>query len=471
VTRAGRLLGLGAYTELRRYIGSDTPVLDAAGGFVVPAFHDAHVHLLTLARTSSALDCGASASIAEITAAIGARAAVAARGTWIRAFGYDHAQMEEQRHPTRFDLDAIAPEHPVRLQHRALHLDILNTLALQLCGLLGSSSSLIERDETGQPTGRLWHAGDLLHDHLPRLNPQSLQVDVAATSARLLQNGVTTVQDASITSGVEEWELFHTLAASGSLRVRLFAMTGAHKLFDSASARPPSSAIRLGHVKVMIDESSSDPAEVRSLVAVARRAGRPVALHAVTEAELAIALDALRAHPRPPSSWAPDRIEHAGVVPDPMLTELRAARVTVVGQPALIHLQGDRYHDEFPSEQHAWLHRIGSFIAAGIPYVASSDAPVTPADPQLTMFSARRRVTLSGWTLGAMERVGPLQALAAVTSAPARAGGTWPELGVLREGAIADIVVLDPEALSLRAETHKRPVRMTIKDGRLAWRR
>jgi hypothetical protein len=60
---------------------------------------------------------------------VGAKAGTSP-GTWIRGSGYDEFSLAEKRHPTRWDLDAAAPLHPVKLTHRSGHGHVLNTLGL-----------------------------------------------------------------------------------------------------------------------------------------------------------------------------------------------------------------------------------------------------------------------------------------------------------------------------------------------------
>jgi predicted amidohydrolase YtcJ len=196
-----------------------------------------------------------------------------------------------------------------------------------------------------------------------------------------------------------------------------------------------------------------------------------VALHAISEAELVLALAALADQPSSPPRWAPDRIEHAAVIPDALLADVKAARVTIIGQPGLVYTRGDRYRADYPPQQHGWLHRVGSIVAEGIPYVASSDAPVSKPDPELALFVARHRLTRAGQILGASERVDFERALHSLTAAPAQAVGMWPTLGVLRPGACADVAVLDRDALDPQQRPPERSVRLTVKDGHLVWRR
>ena len=65
-------------------------------------------------------------------------------GTWIKGRGYNEFYLAEKRHPTRWDLDTVSSVHPVRITHRSGHAHLLNSLALQLVGIL---------EETGDPPG------------------------------------------------------------------------------------------------------------------------------------------------------------------------------------------------------------------------------------------------------------------------------------------------------------------------------
>src|SRR5205823_7764658 len=158
--------------------------------------------------------------------------------------------------------------------------------------------------------------------------------------------------------------------ARGGLQQRVFVLPGAAGWEQVAAGRPPTERVRLGPVKVMVNEATADPAEVRAAVAGARAAGRRVAIHAVSEAEVAIALDALRgggdrgggSSPDRGGGPSPDRIEHGAVIADAWLDDLRALRIAVVGQPALVYERGDVYRAAYPPALHGWLHRARTLL-------------------------------------------------------------------------------------------------------------
>jgi predicted amidohydrolase YtcJ len=354
--RGERILAVGSLAEARALGGPNTQVVDAEGGLIVPAFHDAHLHLLSYARARARLDCRQFTSLADLQHALRQRNRDLSAGAWLRATGYDETRFVERRHPDRHDLDLAVPDRPVRLQHRSLHLDVLNTAALQLTGLAETRSPLVERDPSSdEPTGRLYHAAELLRGRLPHPTEPELARDVRQSSDRLLAWGITIVQDASVTNGVEEWQLFHRLARRGDLPLHLFVMPGGRYWRDVLASQPPTHQVRLGPVKLVLDEATTDPAELQAAVADVRRAGRAVALHAVSESEVAIALQVLlAAGPRRPSA-PPDRLEHGATIAESWLPDLRAAGLMVVGQPSLVYQRGDAYLAEHSPELHGWL--------------------------------------------------------------------------------------------------------------------
>jgi predicted amidohydrolase YtcJ len=466
-----RILAVGRDAELRPLIGPTTTVLDGRGAVAIPAFHDAHLHLLSYARSRSWIDCRGAQSIAEIGRLLADAARELPPGAWIRGYGYDDEALAEGRHPDRQDLDAAVLHHPLRLQHRTLHLDILNSAAIRALGLAETTDLRVERTgSAGELTGRIYHGGDLLHRASTHPADHELGRDVRAASDRLLRWGVTSVQDASVTNGVDEWELFHCLAERGDLRVRVFMMWGAMNWRERATARPASALVRHGPVKFMLDERAGDAGELRAGVMAAAAAGYAVAIHAVSEAEVAIALDALRTAPCSP--LGPHRIEHGSVIADEWLTELRTLGITVVGQPALVYERGDLYLREYRGELHGWLHRARSLLEAGIPYAVGSDAPVIEPDPATALYSLRTRATRAGKTLGLAEALDLESALAACTLQSAEAGGVGAELGALRPGTRADIALLDGDLLGEPGTAPvSRSVRATFMNGAVVWKR
>jgi predicted amidohydrolase YtcJ len=120
--------------------------------------------------------------------------------------------------------------------------------------------------------------------------------------------------------------------------------------------------------------------------------------------------------------------------------------------------------------QHPWLYRVKSLLARGVPVAGSSDAPVVPPLPLQGVYAAVARQTPDGHVIGPKERLSATAALRLFTQGAAWACGLESEVGSIRRGMQADLVVLeaDPTRVPVADIPHI-PVRMTMVDGAVQW--
>src|SRR6266852_453514 len=137
--RNQRILATGSDADIAACAGPRTQTLDLQGHSVLPGLIDVHTHAMEWAKDllRNDVDPGYPKvhSIAEIVKAIGEQAASAPKGKWIRGAGWDESKLAEHRYITRKDLDAVAPNTPVWLEHFTGHLGVANTRALELAHL------------------------------------------------------------------------------------------------------------------------------------------------------------------------------------------------------------------------------------------------------------------------------------------------------------------------------------------------
>jgi predicted amidohydrolase YtcJ len=116
--RDGRVLACGSDSEIRELAVTGTVVTDLGGRRVVPGLIDGHMHAVRGGATwSSELRWTDVPDLRTALEAVGAAAKRATDGEWIRVVGGWHpCQFPENRVPTRAELDAIAPDHPVYVQ-------------------------------------------------------------------------------------------------------------------------------------------------------------------------------------------------------------------------------------------------------------------------------------------------------------------------------------------------------------------
>ena len=449
--RDGRIAAAGTEAEAARSLDAGAERVDCQGGLLLPAFIDAHCHLLAYAASLRSVDCSAARSIAEIQVAIRDRAAATPAGQWIRAAGYEETQLQELRHPDRRDLDAAAPGHPVRLIHRSGHASVLNSAALRLAGIDTATEEppggVIDRDlEDGEPSGRLIGMEQVIDRAAPAMPYEELAGAVREAAERFLAAGIACIQDATHTNGLSEWRLFERLIADGALPLDVVLMEG----YEHMGELPESAAggrLRRGPVKIMLHElgESIEPneAELARRVARVHEAGRQVAVHAAGERAVAAAASAIeaavRSQPRPDHRH---RIEHCGLLPDGLATKLAQLGVVVVSQPSFIAERGDRYLQLVPEERQGELYAFRTLRDAGVALAAGSDAPVTPPDSMRSIAAAVDRLSASGAAVAPGQAIDVEDALGWWTVGAARAAFLEEERGGVRPGFPADLVLL-----------------------------
>lgn len=423
----GRIVALGP--DLARP-GDRT--VDAAGAALLPGLHDHHLHLLAWAAARRSLDVSERTDAAAFDAAVMAAHATAEPGRWLRVVGVDdrHGPLDAAR------LARLAPGRPVRAQHRSGAAWVLSERALADVGAP-------DRDAEGW----IHRADQELRSRWADLDGPP---DLAPVGRRLAELGVTGVTDATPSADGSGFALLAAARRGGTIPQRV-AVTGGPAVADQ---HPPPELER-GPVKVVVeDHALPSPDDLATAFSAARRAGRPVAVHAVTRAALVLALVAWAEVGAVPG----DRLEHGSVIPLELVAPIAELGVTVVTQPGFVHAHGDRYLDDVEPDDRPHLYRCGSLLGAGIAVAGSTDAPFGPDDPWRAIRTAIERTTARGRPLGPAEAVSPAVALARFLAPLADPGGP---ARTVEAGAPADLVLLDRPTAGALADPSAAHVRRT----------
>src|SRR5262249_20550440 len=225
----GRIMAVGDTATIRALAGPGTGQHDLAGLTVIPGFYDSPNHLPSTGLNFFAVDPSATRTVAEVLAAVKARAAITPSGEWVVASSRWHeSQLAESRFPTRVELDQVAPNHPVMIP-RGGHNRVVNSVAFARAGITRDTpnppgGTYVRDQATGELTGHVIGAAAFMR--IQRLLPPP----TAAKEREALENAQKAYHAAGITSviepGLEPRELaaFQRLAQSGDLTVRVNAM-------------------------------------------------------------------------------------------------------------------------------------------------------------------------------------------------------------------------------------------------------
>ena len=436
--------------------------VDLRGRCVLPAFTDAHVHFPTwsLARRDVQLD--GSGSLREALARVGSHPR---HGEWLRGTGWRDALWAE--HPTRAALDEVTGETPAALWSKDYHSLWLNSAALARAnGALAVRGGVVERDESGEPTGILREESAWAFRE--RFVTVSEDEWVSATRDGIKvanARGVGAIHDKDGWLGAHA--IFARIHAADGLALRVWQSLPHERVGELAELRLRSRLgddyLRLGYLKAFMDGTLGSQTawmldgsgvvitsgeELAEIVRAAADAGWPVAVHAIGDRANREALDAFAATR---DVWAPlglrQRIEHAQCLDPADLP--RFAELGVACSVQFSHAPSDRdLAERFWGERLDGTYAFRSLLESGAVVANGSDAPVEELDPLAGIAAGVRRTIDARPAWRPQDAVTIEQALRATTVAPAWLAGDERRRGTLLPGRLADLVVLDRDPVA-----------------------
>jgi predicted amidohydrolase YtcJ len=463
----GIVRAVGQVADLdREHRGAER--VDLRGGLMTPGWHDSHVHFTWWAIQMDQIDLRDAPTLDAALAQIEAYARQVPEGAWILGGRFDKNRWG--RWPTAAELDRATAGRPAALRSRDGHARWLNTAALHLSGIERATKDpaggAIERDPSGAPSGILKENANRLADAVvppPTVDDSFAAIERGQREAH--RRGLTAIEDLEQAAA---FSAFQRRRDRGDLRLRV-AMGIPHAGLDAALALGLRTGLgdewlRVGHLKIFTDGAlgsqtaaleepyegggdrgllTIDPDRLNADVARASEAGIAVAIHAIGDRAVHVALDAIEPT-RVPNPELRQRVEHLQLLRREDIPRFGALGVIASMQP--IHGTSDRdlvdryWGAERAARAYPWRGLLdhGGHLAFG------SDAPVEPIDPLLGMHAAVARKRPGDADPWHPEQALELdEALAAYTSGAAYAMGAERERGTLAVGMRCDATVVE----------------------------
>ncbi|MFM9065655.1 MAG: amidohydrolase, partial [Pirellula sp.] len=154
------IVAVGDEPLLRSFAQKDTAFIDLQGKMVLPGLIDSHVHAPDASMFEWDHPIPEMETIQDVLSYIRSRSEVLEPGKWSFVSQVFVTRLTDQRFPTRYELDQVAPKHPVFF--RTGPDGALNSLALERCGIdknfkiTDGQPGYIEKDpQSGEPNGIL----------------------------------------------------------------------------------------------------------------------------------------------------------------------------------------------------------------------------------------------------------------------------------------------------------------------------
>jgi predicted amidohydrolase YtcJ len=131
---------------------------------------------------------------------------------------------------------------------------------------------------------------------------------------------------------------------------------------------------------------------------------------------------------------------------------------------------GDWYKQIVGPEQAQRIAPMRSILNTGLHATSHTDAPVALPNLMQVVWATVNRTSRSGTVIGPDERVTPYEAMKMITLWGAEQFGEQANKGSIKEGKLADLVVLSDNPITMDpAEINQVQVLETIKEGKTVW--
>ena len=480
-----KFTAVGSTKDILSMAGDSTKIIDALGKSVVPGFIDSHTHLSSGAKIVTGINLSEIREKAVWLEMIKERVKTMQPGEWLLGGRWDYT-FENKGYPTRWELDAVAPNNPVALSDIDGHSMWVNTMAIELSSIEADSEvpmgGQIVLNEDGIPTGILlegamelvWNNDSYIRDSDLARNEIQQVIDYATSL------GITSVHDMSSRIELNKYK---ELAADQKLNLRVF--WGEHSKFSQEADSTNQDnlvyelidqykvhddelgpMIEYGFIKYVIDGVLSthtaalvDPYtdrpdvigepfyiqnELNFLVERANSYGMPVAIHAIGDRGVQMALNAFEYSNHLDLA---NRVEHVEVIQPGTVQRFRELKVTASMQPNHgTGVIGKYITPRIGEEREQFAYVWNDFLQGGVRLALSSDFATSPFSPLVQLFDAVFRESPSGLYDGAWypeQRISFDEALYAYTQIGADLSGWGDQIGSITEGKWADFVILD----------------------------
>jgi predicted amidohydrolase YtcJ len=503
----GRIVATGDDRDVLRHAGVATTRIDLHGRTVIPGLVDAHLQAIRGGQTFNLeLRWDGIPSLADALDRLRRQVRRTPAPQWVRvAGGWSALQFAEKRGPTLAELNAIAPDTPVFVQHLG-DSAWLNAAALRALGYDRDTpdpgGGELRRDRYGRPTGLLLARPDpavlsAALDPAPALSDGDRLNSTQQFMHALNRVGVTSAIDAGGDGLVypDDYAAVMTLARRGELTTRIAYALGARHAgrevddfakwialtapgdgdaflrTHGAGERLLFSAVDLGNfLEPRTELPASLEADLAAVVRLLVRHRWPFRLHATYDESIGRFLDVLEAVnrelPFDGLRWCFDRCE--------TLSDANIARIAALGggvtvQPRMA-FQGEAFIARYGATAARRAPPIRAMLAAGLPVGAGSGATQTAGyNPFVALYWMVSGRSVGGTPLyPARARLGRMEALRVHTLGSAWFSADEHRKGALTPGRYADFAVLSDDYFAIDvARIPQLSSVLTVVDGKV----
>ncbi len=489
------IVAVGSYKEIRTYIDKkETKIIDLQGKLTLPGFNDSHVHFISGGHALMSISLDGVTSVGEIQRRVKEKVKYKNEGEWISGRGWDQEILPGKKWPTKELIDEVAPNNPVTLSRICGHSTLVNSYVLRISGITKDTPNphggvIVKDPSTGEPTGILLERAARLIKRPQLSDKESHEMDKKAAKLAVKEAarfGVTSVHN--ISGG--KIGIYKELVDEGELTVRVYAgvalTSSPEKLQEYKEWKQElvdnNHMLKFGVIKGFIDGSlgsltallaepyKNNPSssglllmtqeELNEIISLYDEENFQIAIHAIGDKGVNIVLNAFEESiKRNGARDSRHRIEHATVIIPKDIPRFDTLGVIGSVQPVFGPSYGQTiqsfFEDRLGVRGAKFTNIWKTLLQANALLAFGTDWPVESLNPMEGIYSAVSRKSVADKTGNAWlqdESLSIEKAIECYTLGSAYASFQEDIKGSLKEGKLADIVVLSKDIFTIPEE-------------------
>lgn len=501
LVKSGKIFKIGKKEDLDVFVDESIELINLEGKTLMPSFIDTHSHFTGYANSLLQVPLDNATSYDDIVVSIKnfIKENDIKPGEWIVAKGYDQNSLDEKTHPTKEILDLAAPDNPVVIQHQSGHMGVFSSKALESLEITTKTQSPnggIIQIENGNLTGYLEENAFINYvQKVPMISFDKFKNAIIKAQNIYSSYGITTMQEGMVVELLAD--ILDFLKSSKVLKIDLIAYIDLKSSKDLINRfkdciKSYNNRLKIGGYKIFLDGSPQGRTawmlkpykndnsgykgypiytddDLQEKIQTAIKENMQLLAHCNGDAaakqyitQYKIAKEILN-----PKNDIRPVIIHAQLIAKEHLEDVKNLNMIPSIFIAHVYYWGDIHIQNFGIERASSISPAKSALTKGVKFTFHQDSPVTEPNMLETVWCAVNRTTKNDVILGESEKISPIEALKAVTINAAYQYFEEDLKGSIKEGKLADLVILDSNPLKvdpLKIKDIK--VLETIKEGK-----
>lgn len=481
----GKIIGLLNTIPEEIFKDDSLEIIDLMGQCVLPSFTDGHVHLVQTGLNYLGLNLSGVNSIEETLSLIEKKAEKTPAGKLIRGIHFDVTRVIESRFPTRKELDAVSPNHPVWINSYEYHMSAVNSMALHLVNLPYFIDG-IARDERNLPKGFLTGKASAFFRNkiFEDISNRDRLLGVNKAIKHGISKGITSIHamEGGYTFHDKDVEFILNHRDSFPIDIHLFYQSyDVEKVVQKNLKRIGGDLFvdgAFGSRTAALFDNYSDGShngklyfndeELDYFIKMALKNNLQIALHTIGDRAIDQALMSFKKNLKDSKDFSlRHRLEHFELPSQQHIQMAKDLNIDISVQPVFEYLWGNpgEMYEKRLGERSKYTNPFNQYLKQGLRLIGGSDSDVTELNPILGIHSAVNHPKVQ-------EKISVYEAIKMFTYNGQYSVSLEESKGSLVEGKDADFIILDKNPFEISKDSLKDiQVIRTFKAGKCIYSR